>query len=90
VLATDELRFDPASITVSAGEVVTFVIRNGGKIDHEFVLGDADYQEAHEQDMAEGDHHMSGMENAVVVGPDETAELTWRFEHAGEVLYGLP
>lgn len=40
VTASDELSFDPSTIEVSAGEVVTFVIRNEGENDHEFVLGD--------------------------------------------------
>lgn len=88
VVASDDLRFDPASIEVSAGEVVTFIVRNDGATDHEFVLGDAAYQEKHEKDMAEGGHHMVGMDNAVTVEPGETAEITWRFEEAGEVLYG--
>ena len=84
VAAFDQLRFDPASIEVSAGAVVTFVVTNEGKREHEFVLGDADYQEAHGGDMA---HDMS-MGNAVTVAPGETEELTWRFEESGEVLYG--
>jgi uncharacterized cupredoxin-like copper-binding protein len=88
VIASDDLSFDPASMTVSAGEVVTFVVNNEGKTEHEFVLGDEAYQDMHQQDMAEGDHHMSGMDNAVVVPPGETIELTWRFDEPGEVLYG--
>ena len=84
VVAFDELRFDPVSIDVSAGEVVTFVVRNDGATDHEFVLGDSDYQEMH----ARGDHYMDGMDNAVTVGPGESAEITWHFEVAGDVLYG--
>lgn len=88
VVASDDLRFDPESIEVSAGEVVTFVVRNDGETDHEFVLGDSDYQEMHESDMAQGDHDMGGMDNAVTVGPGESAEITWRFEEASEVLYG--
>ena len=88
VIASDDLRFDPTSIQVDAGEVITFVVRNDGETEHEFVLGDQDYQEMHESDMAEGDHHMSGMDNAVTIAPGESVELTWRFEEKGEVLYG--
>ena len=84
VKAFDELRFDPASIEVSAGEVVTFVVTNEGDAAHEFVLGDAPYQEAHGDDM---EHDMS-MGNAVSVAPGETEELTWEFSETGEVLYG--
>jgi uncharacterized cupredoxin-like copper-binding protein len=88
VVASDELTFDPATIEVEAREVVTFIVRNEGKTDHEFVLGDEAYQEMHDKDMTEGGHHMAGMENAVTVGPGETAKLTWRFSERGEVLYG--
>lgn len=44
VVASDELRFDPAAVDVSVGEVVTFGVRNDGDNSHEFVLGDDDYQ----------------------------------------------
>lgn len=88
VVASDELKFDPATIEVKAGEVVTFIVRNEGKTEHEFVLGDEAYQLAHAKDVAEGGHDMEDMENAVTVAPGETAELTWRFSEGGEVLYG--
>lgn len=84
VSTLDQLRFDPPSIELSAGDVVTFVVTNKGGTEHEFVLGDEAYQDAH--DSGEG-HDMSG-ENAVTVAPGETEVLTWRFEDAGEVLYG--
>jgi plastocyanin len=34
VEASDDLRFDPASIEVEVGDVLTFVVHNVGKIDH--------------------------------------------------------
>lgn len=85
VLASDHLRFDPAVVEVEAGEAITFVVTNEGKIVHEFVLGDAAYQEEHGSGM---DHGEGGMDNAVTLAPGETAELTWRFDESGEVLYG--
>lgn len=87
VVATDELRFDPTTIDVEAGEIITFVVQNKGSSEHEFVLGDADYQHVLAE---EGHDHgaMSEMENAVTVDPGETEELTWEFTDAGEVLYG--
>lgn len=87
IRASDELSFDPATIEVSEGEVVTFVVRNVGDIDHEFVLGDEAYQAEHEEDMAES-HHMSDSENAVTVAPGETKELTWRFSESGSLEFG--
>jgi uncharacterized cupredoxin-like copper-binding protein len=88
VVASDQLRFDPETIDVAPGQAITFTVRNEGQTDHEFVLGDSAYQEQHEQDMAEGGHHMDEVENAVSVGPGERAEITWRFDEEGEVLYG--
>lgn len=88
VIASDDLTFAPASIEVSAGEVITFLVSNDGKTDHDFVLGDEAYQARHEEDMAEGDGHTMGTDDAVTVGPGETDEITWRFGEAGEVLYG--
>ena len=87
IAATDAPAFDPSTVTVSAGEVVTFVVRNDGETEHEFVLGDEAYQEMHEHDMQTGEH-MMGMDNALTVAPGETEKLTWEFDEPGEVLYG--
>jgi len=87
VVASDALRFVPAAIDVSVGEVVTFGVRNDGDNAHEFVLGDDNYQASHEVDMAGGDHMMD-TDNAVSVGPGETKQVTWRFTNPGEVMFG--
>jgi uncharacterized cupredoxin-like copper-binding protein len=42
-------RFSPDAIAVAPGETVRFVVRNGDPIDHEFIIGDAAVQRAHEQ-----------------------------------------
>ena len=88
VLASDELRFEPATIEATPGEAITFTVRNEGETDHEFVLGDAAYQEKHDEDMAEDGHHMGQESNAVSIKPGESTEITWRFNEEGEVLYG--
>lgn len=87
VVALDQLAFDPSSIEVSSGEVVTFVVTNTGKTKHEFVLGDEAYQEMHEDEMS-GPAGMSDSSNEATVGPGEEAEITWRFTETGEVPYG--
>lgn len=87
VVMLDELAYDPEQIEVSEGEVITFEVVNDGKARHEFVLGDADYQEMHEGEMAGGGHgEMMG--NSVSVEAGQSATLTWRFTESGEVLYG--
>lgn len=89
VTASDDFRFDPATITVAAGETVTFRIVNVGAIPHDFTLGDESTQQAHAEEMEE----MAGMAmadepNAMVIGPGETRELTWHFTEAGSLLIG--
>lgn len=87
VVMLDELAYDPEQLEVAEDEVITFEVVNKGSARHEFVLGDADFQEMHEGDMADnGDGGM--MENGVSVEPGESASFTWRFTESGEVLYG--
>lgn len=87
--ASDEMAFDPASVEVSAGEVVTFEVVNVGQLPHDFTLGDEETQQAHATEMAEMSGEMAHADpNAMTVSAGETATLTWRFEEGGEVLYG--
>jgi uncharacterized cupredoxin-like copper-binding protein len=90
VNASDELRFAPAELTVSAGETVRFEVHNTGQIVHEFVIGDVDVQAEHEMEMGD---MASGMEmadeaNAITLQPGETKTLEYTFEEAGELLAG--
>ena len=62
----DDLRFDPATVTVKHGEIVTFHVVNAGKSIHEFTIGGQVAQDLHEAQMAEmamtGDTMARGME----------------------------
>jgi uncharacterized cupredoxin-like copper-binding protein len=88
IIASDDLTFDPAEISVAPGEVITFRVINDGQIIHDFVLGDEAAQDEHEEEMAE----MEGMEhdepNTVTLAAGETKELTWRFAENGTVIFG--
>lgn len=87
----DSLVFDPESIQVAAGETITFVVSNPGVAVHEFVIGDIETQDEHEAEMAEmmeSEMVMGDEPNAVVLDAGETKSITWRFNDAGEVLYG--
>lgn len=85
--ATDALVFEPDAIEVQVGETVTFEIENTGTVDHEFVLGSADYQDEHEEEMQSGEMAM-GEPNELEVPAGETASLTWHFTEAGTTEYG--
>lgn len=90
IAANDDFTFDPASVTITAGETVTFQVTNTGVIPHDFVLGDAHMQDEHEAEMAEmsGDMTMHDEPNAFVLEPGETKEMTWHITEGGEVLFG--
>lgn len=87
--ATDDMTFDPPTVEVSAGEVVTFEVTNVGLLPHDFTLGDEEAQEEHAAEMAEMDEEMAHTEpNSMTIDAGQTASLTWRFTEGGEILYG--
>lgn len=89
--ARDDFSFDPAQITVTAGETITFRVTNVGNLPHDFTLGDEATQEEHEEEMAEmaENGEMAHDEpNVLSLPPGETAELTWHFTEPGTVLIG--
>ena len=89
--ANDQMRFNPGDITVQEGETIAFTVTNSGNVDHEFVIGDADVQEEHENEMTEdeeGDGHGEESANAVEVAPGETKTLVYTFNEETDELYG--
>jgi uncharacterized cupredoxin-like copper-binding protein len=52
IATLDSFAFDPAELTVTAGETVTFRIVNDGSLVHDFTLGDQATQDEHEAEMA--------------------------------------
>jgi len=88
VRALDTLAFEPATLSVSAGETITFVVTNAGEAVHDFTLGDAAMQQEHAQMMS---HIPAGMShdtsNSITLNPGETKRLAWRFGDAGLLEY---
>ena len=86
VSSHDTMAFQPAGITVSAGETVTFAVTNTGKTVHEFTLGNAAMQQEHAQAMV---HIPAGMThefpNSITLQPGETKRITWRFGDAASL-----
>lgn len=92
IKAEDSMTFEPASITVQAGETVRFDVTNTGRIAHAFSLDTLDGQVRHENEMTSVpmDAMMSHMEdepNGFVLKPGETQGLTWTFTGGGPVQF---
>lgn len=88
IAALDSLAFEPAELTVTAGETVTFRVVNDGSLVHDFTLGDQAVQDEHEAEMAEMEGMAHDQPNVVTIPVGETVDLTWTFTEAGTVLIG--
>ena len=81
----DNMRFNPAQITVKQGETIRFVAKNDGKIMHEMVIGTMKELKAHAEQMKK----FPGMEHdepyMAHVAPGKTEEIIWQFTKAGDI-----
>lgn len=82
VAMLDRFAFEPAAITVQAGETVRFVLDNRGVLPHDFTVGDRKAQMHHAEDMARGGHGHDGAPNAVMVEGGMTGDLVVTFPDA--------
>jgi uncharacterized cupredoxin-like copper-binding protein len=84
VRMTDDMRFAPDRIEVRQGETVRFVIRNAGKVMHEFVLGTKEELDAHAALMMKFPDMQHDEPYMAHVRPGQAGEIVWRFNRAGE------
>ena len=83
VAMSDAMRFTPDKIDVKVGEIVKFVIKNDGKMMHEFVLGTKKTLDEHAAMMLkfpEMEHDEPYMAH---VAAGKTGEIVWTFNRAG-------
>lgn len=85
VAMSDSMRFSPASIPVRQGETVRFVVRNGGQLKHEMVLGTAHELKEHYELMKKFPEMEHDDPQMVTVAPGKTGEIVWRFTKSGKV-----
>ena len=85
---SDKMRFMPAEISVKQGETVKFIVKNSGKILHEFVLGNMKELQDHAALMKkfpEMEHDEPYMAH---VKPGKTETIVWQFTKAGDFNFG--
>jgi uncharacterized cupredoxin-like copper-binding protein len=87
VSMSDAMRFSPASITVKEGETVRFVVKNDGKLMHEFVLGTRETHEEHAALMMKFPNMEHDEPYMVHVPPGKSGTIHWTFNRAGEFGY---
>lgn len=85
--ANGKMLFAPAQIEVRKDEQIRFVLRNGGELEHEFVLGTTEENLRHAGSMSKNPDMEHDDPNAVRLSPKKTGDLVWRFSKAGEFEY---
>lgn len=83
VVMSDEMRFDPNNITVKRGQTIRFVVKNGGTIRHEMMIGTIEELQEHAKLMQQFPEMEHDDPNAVSVDPGKTAEMVWKFTNPG-------
>ena len=85
---SDAMRFTPGEIRVKQGETIRFVVKNGGKVLHEMVIGNLAELKAHGELMKK----FPGMEHdepyMAHVDPGGKQEIVWQFTKPGEFHFG--
>ena len=84
VAMSDKMRFAPASITVDEGETVRIVVKNEGRLMHEFVLGTKETLDEHAALMLRFPNMEHEEPYMAHVPPGQTGEILWTFNRAGE------
>jgi uncharacterized cupredoxin-like copper-binding protein len=84
---TDAMRFTPSHVVVRRGQTLRFIVRNDGRLRHEFVLGSDAGLAAHAEMMKmHPDMHHSDP-NMVTLDAGQTGEVIWRFTSDGAVAF---
>ena len=81
---SDQMRFSPARITVREGETIRFVLRNQGKLMHEFVIGTRKDLEEHAAMMRQHPDMRHDEPYIAHVAPGKSGEIVWNFNRAGD------
>jgi len=82
-----KMLFVPARIEVRKGDQIKFVLRNNGKLEHEFVLATTADNLTHAEAMKNNPNMAHEEPNGKEVEPKKTAEIIWKFTKAGEFEY---
>lgn len=81
----DAMRFSPEKLSVKQGETIRFIVKNSGKLKHEFVLGTEAEHRQHYEQMLKFPEMEHADPNMVSVAPGQTGELIWQFTKTGQV-----
>ncbi|MBU2713358.1 cupredoxin domain-containing protein [Zooshikella harenae] len=73
--------------SIKPGETVLFIVKNDGKIPHEFAIGNQHEHKEHQKMMREMPNMRHADGNTITVDPGKTKELVWQFNGEKEVIF---
>jgi uncharacterized cupredoxin-like copper-binding protein len=88
VSMNDQMRFVPDRINIREGETVLLVVKNDGKLMHEFVIGTKKELDEHAALMKKFPNMEHDEPYMVHVAPGRTGEIVWTFNRAGDFDFG--
>ena len=80
---TDGMRFTPDKIDLKLNETVRFVLKNNGKLMHEFVMGTKKDLDEHAELMRKFPNMEHDEPYMAHVAPGKTGEIIWQFNRTG-------
>ena len=80
---SDEMRFYPERINIKRNETVRFVVKNNGKLMHEFVLGTKKELDEHAALMLKFPNMEHDEPYMAHVAPGKTGQIVWNFNRPG-------
>ena len=83
VSMTDTMRFSPEKIDVRQGDTLKFVLKNNGKLMHEFVIGTKKDLDEHAALMVRFPNMEHDEPYMAHVAPGKTGTIIWNFNKAG-------
>ncbi len=78
-----KMLYAPDRIEVKRGEQIRFVLKNVGKVDHEFMLDSIANNAKHKIEMQKNPDMEHDDPNGKRLAPDGANEIVWRFTKAG-------
>lgn len=85
---SDAMRYFPDQIRVKKGQTVRLLVRNGGQLPHEVVIGTMDDLKKHAALTRRNGEGALEAPNIARVEPGATGRIDWQFTKAGEFYYG--
>ncbi|KFB09607.1 MULTISPECIES: cupredoxin domain-containing protein [Nitratireductor] len=83
-----EMIFQPAAISVRAGETIRFIIKNAGELEHEFVVDHHDKMMEHKELMQRFPEMEHDDPNAIRLSSASSGEIIWKFSNTGNFEFG--